>query len=864
MLSLAKVTDAGAAASYYGEVDDYYFRGEAPTQWWGEGAARLKLTGEVDKDDFTRLLDGRMPDGSRMHVGGDGSRRAATDLTFSAPKSVSMQAMIGGDARLLAAHENAVKRTMAYVEQNLAGYRERHGETVTQHLSGNLIVAMVRHDVSRAVDPQLHTHCVVMNATETAADRWRALNQTPLYKQHKMLGALYRAELAMEVQRLGYGLRVTHADGRFELSHIAEKQIVAFSQRSSAIEAALAKEGKTRRDVSAHAKEKIALSTREAKGDINHADVMREWRDKSHALGIDYSPALVPREHSAPMRDVAAHEAMDYAVQHTTERESVVAEHRLLQAALERGVGRTDMESVQMNLVYRTHKGELLNAGERYTTQAAQQAERELLGVEWRGRGAIAPLMVPYDAARELSGGRLNAGQKAAATHVLTSENTITGIQGVAGAGKTTMLSRVRRLAKAQGYHVMGLAPSKAAVDALETVGIAANTIAAFREAKYDGLTAKTLVIVDEAGMVGTRDMHHILHRIEEAGARAVLVGDTRQLKAVAAGRPFAQLQGNGMATVKMQDIVRQHDAVLKRAVELAADGDIHRSIATLKKHIVEIDHSRERHAAMARDFAGLDDATRARTLIVAGSRSARAALNAEVRQALGLAGTGTAVAILEGRDLTEAQTRTARSYQPGEVVQAERHYPSLGLERGDLARVLDVAKSTVTLERIDGEQVIWTPREQPNFTAYTEQERELAVGDKLRFTKNDHSREIVNGETGVVTLIDAEHSRIVVEKSPGDSVTLSTDQPLQLDHGYASTVHASQGQTCERVMIEADTASVTACESEYYVAISRATDEAVLYTDDRALLPEAMDKADEKEAALDIKSERETETLEK
>ena len=250
---------------------------------------------------------------------------------------------------------------------------------------------------------------------------------------------------------------------------------------------------------------------------------MREWRDKSHALSIDYSPALVPREHSAPMRDVAAHEAMDYAVHHTTERESVVAEHRLLQAALERGVGRTDIESVQMNLAHRTHKGELLNADERYTTQAAQQAERELLGVEWRGRAAGAPLMASRDAGRGLSGYGLNADQKEAATHILTTENTITGIQGVAGAGKTTMLNQVRRLAEAQGYRVEGLAPSKAAVEALQKVGIEADTIAAFREARYDGLTAKTLVIVDEASMVGTRDMHHILHRIEETGARAVL-----------------------------------------------------------------------------------------------------------------------------------------------------------------------------------------------------------------------------------------------------------------------------------------------------------------------------------------------------
>ena len=242
-MTLSKVTDSKAAASYYGEVDDYYIQGQAPTEWLGNGAAAQGLTGEVDKADFTRLLEGTMQDGTQMAVGGDGSRRAATDFTFSAPKSVSLQALVGGDDRLIEAHQSAVRATMAYVESSLAAYRVRDREagTLTVHKSGNLIAAAIRHDVSRSVDPQLHTHVVVMNSTQTAAGTWRALDHTEILQQQKLIGALYRNELAHEVQKLGYSLRVEHADGRFELAHIDRGQITAFSQRSRAIELALLK-----------------------------------------------------------------------------------------------------------------------------------------------------------------------------------------------------------------------------------------------------------------------------------------------------------------------------------------------------------------------------------------------------------------------------------------------------------------------------------------------------------------------------------------------------------------------------------------------------------------------------------------------
>ncbi|KGS55571.1 conjugative relaxase domain protein [Burkholderia pseudomallei MSHR5613] len=219
MLTLAKVTTGAAAASYYESADDYYAEdGQAPSAWWGTGTTALGLSGPVDAAAFKALLDGELPDGTTMHNGGEGPRRAGTDLTFSAPKSVSMQALIAGDQRLLAAHDTAVARVLAHIEEHLAACRVTvAGDTYTE-LTGSLAVVGFRHDLSRDADPQLHTHAVLLNLTQRSDGRWRALDATALYAQQLLLGALYRAELAREVQALGYAVRLSHPDGRFELA----------------------------------------------------------------------------------------------------------------------------------------------------------------------------------------------------------------------------------------------------------------------------------------------------------------------------------------------------------------------------------------------------------------------------------------------------------------------------------------------------------------------------------------------------------------------------------------------------------------------------------------------------------------------
>jgi conjugative relaxase-like TrwC/TraI family protein len=855
MLSMANVSKSAAAGAYYEQADDYYTADRSPSQWSGKAAAELDLEGPVKPEDFRAMLDGRLPTGEQLHNAGAG-RRGGTDLTFSAPKSISVQALVGGDKRLLQAHENAVSRALDHAETLAACRVTVDGET-TRQATGNLAVAQFRHDLSRAADPQLHTHCVALNVTQRQDGRWRALDNEPLYKNKMLLGALYRSELAREVQALGYEVRVTHGDGCFELAHISNAQLKIFSKRADAIEEALQRQGLTREEASAKQLQTVALQTREAKQVLDRPALHAQWCEQAREAGL----ALDARPVSAAAPDAQreaqhAARAVGYALTHLMEREAVVSRAEIERSALERGVGKTHLEAIRGAIEQAVQRGELIHQGERFTTPGAQQREREILAFEAAGRGQVSPLMTRETVQAALAGKTLNDDQRGVVQQVLTGTDRVAGVQGRAGTGKTTTLRAVHDLASTEGVKLMGVAPSAGAARELAATGIQSQTLAALATREYVGLNSRTLLVVDEAGMVSARDMRALLAAADQAGARVLLVGDVRQLKAVEAGKPFAQLQTAGMTTAELRDIQRQQDPQLKAAVELAAGGQVEASLARIAHRVVEIASHRERHAQIAADYAALTPEQRARTLIVAGTNLARESINAEVRQALGRAGQGEEVATLSSKNLSQAQALRTVSYEAGDVVRADRGYASLGLEKGDLARVLEGRAGVVTLERGDGRQVEWRPMNLPHLSAFTEQRRELAAGDLVRFTQNDHRAGIVNGERAVVVSVDAEQGRVLLEKMDGTRLAQSLDAPLYLDHGYAQTVHAAQGQTCERVLIEAQASGAVGNESQYYVALSRATHEATLYTDDAQRLPEALGREDAKTAALEIEAQ--------
>lgn len=860
MLSISNVANSTAAGSYYEQADDYYSRDRSPSIWSGKGAADLGLSGVVQSETFRQLLDGLLHGGQQIHNAGAG-HRGGTDLTFSAPKSVSMQALIGGDTRLLAAHEAAVSRALDCAEK-LAACRVTNGGVTVREKTGTMVVAQFRHDLSRAIDPQLHTHCVVLNATKRPDGVWRALDNEPLYRHKMFLGAYYRSELAREVQALGYEVRVTHGDGRFELAHIEPAQIKVFSSRSRQIEDELRALGKTREQLSAVQLQVIALQTRQRKVALDREVMQIDWAERAAAAAIDFTiphqaPSGVPEPKSALLN---ASRAVSHAASHLSERDAVMQRTDLLRAALEYGVGLTDLQGIELALEQAVACGEVIRVGELCTTPAAQQRERDILNMEVAGRGQVESIMEPEAMQQALQGHMLNAGQAEVVKHILCAADRIVGVQGSAGTGKTTALKAVHELAASCGVNLIGIAPSAGAARELTQTGMPSQTLAAFAARGFNGLTSSTLVVLDEAGMVSARDMHTLLSAVSQNKARAVLVGDVQQLKAVEAGRPFDQLQAAGMSTAMLNEILRQRETTLKDAVRLAAVGEtgasLHR-LQSIERSLVEIEPHGQRHTRMAADYAALTPEKRERTLMVSGTNHHREVINMQVRQMLSLEGQGQVLMTLSRKDLSQTQALRTVSYEDGDVLRAERDYKSLGMRRGELARVVDGPAGVVTLQRADGQCVQWRPARHPYFTAFMEHQREIALGDVMRVTRNNYQLGVVNGErVKVVALPDIAMqppSPIVLEKLDGKRLLMDATEPLYLEYGYCQTVHAAQGQTCERILIEAPTTGGIGNESSYYVAISRATHAAILYTDDAQRLPEVLSRTDQKAAALDL-----------
>ena len=283
MLSIGALSSAAQGASYY-ERDGYYAKDDPEHReasgWAGKGAEDLGLKGPVDPEVFRAVLEGKVPDGSGTELGRRGKdgeilHRPGRDLTFSAPKSVSLAALVGGDGRIVEAHDRAVKATLAWVEKNAAETRMKDPVTGQMIRAGDqkIVAATFRHDTSRNLDPQLHTHAVLANMVKGEDDKWRSMANEKLYGSKMLLGALYRSELAASLARLGYGIEKTHADGRFEIAGVSRDTIDAFSTRRAEIEAAMAERGLGTSGDNPRLAERASLMTRAAKRDIDRGEL---------------------------------------------------------------------------------------------------------------------------------------------------------------------------------------------------------------------------------------------------------------------------------------------------------------------------------------------------------------------------------------------------------------------------------------------------------------------------------------------------------------------------------------------------------------------------------------------------------------
>ncbi len=699
MLSLT-VISANQGETYY-TAENYYTSEEnqAHSGWWGQGAKSLGLAGQVQGGDFKNLLHGSHPQGHQTLSGRkiDPERhRAGLDLTFSAPKSISLAALVGGNDAIEQAHRTAVMRTLAIIEERYAQTRVRTPDGRQAVGTGNLIVAQFHHDTSREKDPQLHTHCVVINATQLANGRWQSLHNDILFTQQKLLGMIYQNELAVEVQRLGYGIE-SRANGQFELNGYRPDDLQTFSKRREQILAAVEE------NATAQARELATLMTRVPKGkEIPREELRTYWQQQAQTLKLEHPQPQVLDWQSQPKRAVQA------GLTHCAEREAVFHREQVERFALENHLGQQLFNEVQQTLdtdpeVIHTHD-------QRLTTQTAVLRELETIRTVLDGRGEVGAIASPDLVAAHLRDQGLTEGQVKGVMLAATTRDRFIAWQGVAGAGKSYALNQFRQIAEAQGYTVRGFAPSAEAAKALgDSAQIQpVETVAALLCAQpVEPNPAQPEVwVIDEAGLLSAKDALALVTKAQAQQARVVLVGDTRQLSAVEAGNPFKSLQQAGMATAYLTQSLRQKNQQIKVGVDLIAAGEIAAGVRQLKPYIQQVSSQDARAAAIARDYLALNLEERKKTLLLAGTNQERLAITQLVREGLkaeGTLGQSLRVKRLKTRDLTETQASYAHHFQPGNVLIPQASYKRLGLEKGQRYEVLATdSHSNETLSEIE------------------------------------------------------------------------------------------------------------------------------------------------------------------
>jgi conjugative relaxase-like TrwC/TraI family protein len=890
MLTISKALSSSQAQTYHAKefvsAEQNYWKqdGAVVGEWHGRLAERFGLSGPVSEEHFARLADGQHPlTGEQLvrhrvvqeYERNDGSKvapvehRAGWDATFSAPKSVSLTALVGGDERVREAHRAAVDTALSELERYT---QARLGGNRPAETTGAFVVAKFEHDTARPVDgyaaPQLHTHAVIFNVTERENGQSRALQERALFESQQFATAVYQSELTHRLRSLGYEIAPGRS-GAPEIKGYTQEYLDASSPRSQQIRAYLERsgfEGHEAAQIAAH-------STRDSKKAVSVGEAVAAHRKLAAEFGHQadrvveqaHQRTLKPEREHQPERQ-SPQQAVNYARDRNFEREAVVDERRLYRDALRRGMGELTLTEIRSALDERMASGEFQitsrkahASARQFTTEEMIRAEKEVIArvIDGQNRNKqIASIQQVVHITE--TNANLNPAQRRVVEEVLLSRDQIHGLQGTAGTGKTTALSVIHRGAEAAGYSVEGFAPTSRAANQLREAGIPADTLQGFLARTRPGAGGERhLYFLDESSLSSTRQMRDFLRRIGDED-RVLLIGDTRQHQAVEAGKPFEQLQQAGMRTAHLDQIIRQKEPELRKAVEYLAQGDTETGLALLHQQgrIREVPNKQERIREIARSYADAPTGT----LIVSPDNASRRQINEAVRTELqqrGLLGRNDqSVSVLVPRsEVTGADRAWASQYEVGDVLRYRRGSEKHSVAAGTYAVVVKIQpeKHQITVRRPDGVEVSYDPSRLKGVDTYKPVTIQLAVGDRVQFTAPMKDLRVANREQGTVEALSPE-GRASIQLDSGRKVSLNPDQMRHLDHGYAVTSHSAQGLTADRVLVHVDTGIHPELVSDRfaYVSISRASQDATLYTNNVERLGELLSRSHGKSSALE------------
>lgn len=781
MLSIANVK-AVQAANYY-ERDDYYIRSlDEQDQWQGHLKTDYSKHEYVTPDDFNRALHA-MPN----------PERAAFDLTFSAPKSVSivMTLTAEGKADMLKAHSQAVKETLKEVETNEIEARiTQHG--VTQRVkTGNLAAAKFTHYVSRNQDMQLHTHCVVLNRTDYMGKSYAISNEN-LYKNHILYGQLYRNRLAKNLLRMGYSCTLVDSEkGFFELERVDKETLQQFSSRRAEIVEKL----KAWNADSAAAADKATLLTRKAKENKDYSLLEQSWRTQ-----IGDSLSVSKAAEAIRITPTQKHMAFQKAVKRLEEKQFAFSRRELERAVLAAGcIAGMNREDFTKQLEHSDllSLGRLKNDdGEVYFTTIKNKMIEAEISANIR-HGLYMPTIKQAEEKLEALSRQhrftLNNEQTTAALHIATSQEQYIAVQGLAGTGKTYSLNAVRELYEREGWAVYGASfTGKAAAELEADSRIKSTTLHSFlnsleKEAgnqmqetdgtikstwNFEGLNERTkpeLWVVDEAGLTDNNLLVHVQRAAKLAKAKVVLVGDYQQLAPVGVGNAYSNLvQSQTVKTCYLTDIRRQQQDDLLAAVKESVSGSIHKSFELLSDSIKEIPNAKKRLREIAKEYTSLPEEQREKTIVLTAKNKDRNLLNQQIREGL--------------------------------------------IKNGSISQ--DFEKEFTIVQGAQREEI----------------QKKFAVNEKIIFTENNHTLGIMNGTVGKIKSLS--EGQLVVETKE-QTVVIQPSRYNHFDYGYCVTSYKAQGMTLDRAIIHIDSEQKALnTRNSYYVNISRARHKVTIYTD--------------------------------
>lgn len=834
---------SSAGAKRYFSQGDYYLEGqELAGQWLGKGVERLGLQGEINQADFEALCDNRMPgNGKRITARTKADRTVGYDVNFHVPKGVSLAYMLNADHDILDAFRQAVRETMQDIELD-AQTRVRKERRDEDRMTGNLTWGEFVHFTARPVngipDPHLHAHCFVFNQTfDSEEEQWKAVQFRGLKQDAPYYQAIFHSKLASNLQELGYG--VTRKGKDWELTGITKSLDRKFSRRTDQIEELAQKRG----ILDPQEKDQLGAKTREKKNsNLSLPELKQLWRERLSDEDRQSLRELARQKGQERLRNPNAVElSATHAIDHCFERHSVYPMRRLIAEGLQYGLGDVTKEDVRLELDKRGVITRRLDGREIATTPEVLAEEQAMIDFARYGRGQVEPLATGWSIQRSW----LDEGQQAAVEHVTESHDRVMMIRGMAGTGKTSLMQEAVEAIKAGGHRVLALAPSaEASRGVLRKEGFAdATTVAELlvNEKLQEEFQGQVLWL-DEAGLIGTRQLKQLFDLADRMDSRVVLSGDWRQHGSVERGAAMRLLEQESGIRPAIVNNIRRQQGIYKEAVFHLAHGHTASGFELLDQlgWVREVEDD-ERCRVIAKEYAdSLANGGEAPLVISPTHTEGKQitdAIRNELKERCLLGAIEHSLPRLISLNLTKAERADAAMIEAGDVIVFTQNAP--GYKKGDRLVVTGTLPQGLAK---------YADRYQVTKLA----EEGFAVGDPIRFTANgktkDEKHRLNNG--AIYRIADfTKEGDIVLDNNWVVSQNFGFIAP-----GYVVTSHASQGKTFNKVLISESSNSLAAASQEQlYVSVSRGKQEAIIFTDDKEQLREAVTRTAPRLAATEL-----------